>query len=56
MEKDPFHPRLYYNKQRRINNLDIKIENDDNKSKEFKDEYITIAIDSTGIKVTIRNQ
>ncbi len=31
---------------RRINKLDIKIEND-NKSKEFKDDYIVIAIDST---------
>ena len=29
---------------------------DDNKSKEFKDEYIVIAIDSTGIKVTDRGQ
>ena len=37
---------------RRINRLDIKI--DDNKSKKFKDEYIVIAIDSTGIKVTDR--
>ena len=41
---------------RRINKLDIKVETDDNKSKEFKDEYITIAIDSTGIKVTNRGQ
>ncbi len=40
---------------RRINRLDIKIENDD-KNKEFKDEYIVIAIDSTGIKVTNRGQ
>ncbi len=39
---------------RRINRLDIKI--DDNKSKKFKDEYIIIAIDSTGIKVTNRGQ
>ncbi len=38
---------------RRINRLDIKIK-DDNKSMEFKDEYIVIAIDSTGIKVTNR--
>jgi hypothetical protein len=44
---------LQYNKQRRINKLDIKIKEDD-KSKEFEDEYITIAIDSTGIKVTNR--
>ncbi len=40
---------------RRINRLDIKIENDD-KNKEFEDEYIIIAIDSTGIKVTNRGQ
>ncbi len=40
---------------RRINRLDIKIENDD-KSTDFKDEYIVIAIDSTGIKVTNRGQ
>jgi hypothetical protein len=41
--------------RRRINRLDVKIKEDD-KSKEFKDEYITIAIDSTGIKVTNRGQ
>jgi IS5 family transposase len=40
---------------RRINRLDIKIENDD-KNEQFKDEYIVIAIDSTGIKVTNRGQ
>ena len=40
---------------RRINRLDIKIKEDD-KSKEFEDEYITIAIDSIGIKVTNRGQ
>jgi hypothetical protein len=40
---------------RRINRLDIKI-NDIKDSKEFKDEYIVIAIDSTGIKVTNRGQ
>jgi len=39
---------------RRINKLDIKI--DDNKNKEFEDEYIVIAIDSTGIKITNRGQ
>ncbi len=39
---------------RRINRLDIKI--DDNKSKDFEAEYIVIAIDSTGIKVTNRGQ
>ncbi|MER5174370.1 MAG: IS5 family transposase, partial [Candidatus Nitrosocosmicus sp.] len=37
----------------RINRLDIKIQD---KSKEFEDEYIVIAIDSTGIKVTNRGQ
>ncbi len=40
---------------RRINRLDIKIENDD-KNKDFKDEYIVIAVDSTGIKVTNSGQ
>ena len=40
---------------RRINRLDIKI-NEDSKNKEFKDEYIIIAIDSTGIKITNRGQ
>ena len=39
---------------RRINKLDIKIKDTD--SKEFEDEYIIIAIDSTGIKVTNRGQ
>jgi hypothetical protein len=39
---------------RRINRLDIKI--DDNKNKDFEDDYIIIAIDSTGIKVTNRGQ
>ncbi|HXS59290.1 MAG TPA: transposase [Candidatus Sulfopaludibacter sp.] len=41
---------------RRINRLDIKINEDDNKNKEFEDEYIVIAIDSNGIKVTNRGQ
>jgi DDE family transposase len=40
---------------RRINRLDIKIK-EDNKNKEFEDEYIVIAMDSTGIKVTNRGQ
>jgi hypothetical protein len=40
---------------RRINRLDIMIK-EDNENKEFKDEYIVIAIDSTGIKVTNRGQ
>jgi len=41
---------------RRINRLDIKIKDTDSKNKEFKEEYIIIAIDSTGIKVTKRGQ
>jgi hypothetical protein len=40
---------------RRINRLDIKIK-EDNKSRDFEDEDIIIAIDSTGIKVTNRGQ
>jgi hypothetical protein len=39
---------------RRINKLNIPI--NDNKNGVSKDEYITIAIDSTGIKVTNRGQ
>ncbi len=39
---------------RRINRLDIKI--DDNKSKDFEDEYIVIAIDRPVIKVTNSGQ
>ncbi len=42
---------------RRINRLDIKVkETTDSKNKQFRDEYIIIAIDSTGIKVTNRGQ
>ena len=44
------------NKHRRINRLDIKIKDTDSKNKQFKDEYIVITIDSTGIKVTNRGQ
>lgn len=40
---------------RRINNLDIKIK-DNKSSKEFEYDYLIIAIDSTGIKVTNRGQ
>ena len=40
---------------RRINRLDIRIK-DITDSKKFKDEYIVIAIDSTGIKITNRGQ
>ena len=39
---------------RRINRLDIKI--NENKSREFEDDYIVVAIESTGIKVTNRGQ
>src|SRR6476659_3508846 len=40
--QSPFHPRLHYTINRRINRLNIKIKDTDNKSssKEFKDEYI----------------
>lgn len=41
---------------RRINRLDIQINDTDGKNKDFEDEYIIIAIDSTGIKVTNRGQ
>jgi len=41
---------------RRINRLDIKINDTDSKNTDFEDEYIVIAIDSTGIKVTNRGQ
>src|SRR6476620_11049510 len=41
---------------RRINRLDIKIKDTDSENKQFKDEYIVITIDSTGIKVTNRCQ
>ena len=47
----------YITINRRINRLDIKIKDTDNKSnKEFEDEYIIIAVDSTSIKVTNRGQ
>src|SRR3982751_854876 len=39
---------------RRINKLNIKIK--DNKYWEFQDDYLIIAIDSTGVKVTNRGQ
>ena len=42
---------------RRINKLNIQINNNNNnKDKVSKDEYLIIAIDSTGIKVTNRGQ
>ncbi len=52
----PSIPGFYNNKHRRINRLDIKTKEDDNKNKQFKDEYIVIAIDSNGIKITNRGQ
>ena len=50
-----FHTALHYNKHRRINKLDIKIK-EDNKSNKECQEYIVIAVDSTGIKITNRGQ
>ncbi len=41
--------------KKRINILNIEIK-DDGKNKEVEDEYIIIAIDNTGIKVTNRGQ
>jgi hypothetical protein len=41
---------------RRKNRLDVKIKDAIYDSNKFKDEYIVIAIDSTGIKVTNRGQ
>jgi hypothetical protein len=41
---------------RRINRLDIKIKDTTDSSNKSKDEYIVIAIDSTGTKVTNRGQ
>ncbi len=37
---------------RRINRLDIKIKDVDNKDNEIEDDYIVIAVDSAGTKVT----
>ena len=57
MLKEKYHPFLFTTiNRRRINRLDIKIKEDGNKNKEFEDEYIVIAIDSTGIKITNRGQ
>jgi hypothetical protein len=39
---------------RRINRLDLKTEND--KSRVFEEDYIVVAIDNTGIKVTNKDQ
>jgi len=53
--KENYHPfqilQLFVKKNKQT---DIKIKDTMNSSKEFKDEYIIIAIDSTGIKVTTR--
>jgi hypothetical protein len=51
--KVPYIPN-YTTISRRINKLDNEIK--DNKIKEFEDDYLIIAIDSTGIKVTNRGQ
>jgi IS5 family transposase len=45
----------YSNINRRINRLDIKIDDDANKSS-LHDDYFIIAIDSTGVKVTNRGE
>ena len=37
---------------RRINRLNVKIKDDNNKNTNMDDGYIIIAVDSTGIKVT----
>jgi hypothetical protein len=44
----------YSTTSKRINRLDIKIE--DSNSKEFENDYLVIAIDCTGIKVINRGQ
>jgi hypothetical protein len=44
----------YITISRRINRLDLKTEDD--KSRVFEDDYIVVAIDSTGVKFTNRNQ
>jgi len=46
-EKWYLHPRLHYNKHRRINRLIIKINEDNNKNKISKEEYIVVAKDIT---------
>ena len=54
-EKIPSIPH-YTTINRRINRLDIKIKDTDSKNKQFEDQCIVIAIDSTGIKVTNRRK
>ena len=41
---------------KRINRLNVKIKDDNNKNINLDDGYIIIAVDSTGIKVTNRSQ
>jgi hypothetical protein len=54
MLKENYHLSQFTTINRRINRLDIPI--NDNKDGVSKDEYLIIAIDSTGIKVTNRCQ
>ena len=54
MPEEKYLPILFTTINRRINKLNISIDAD--KHKVSKDEYIIIAIDSTGIKVTNRGQ
>ena len=54
-EKVPSIPN-YTTINRRINRLVIQIKDTTDSSKELEDEYIVIAIDSTGIKITNRGQ
>ena len=51
----PSIPDYYSNINRRINRLDIKIDDDANKSS-LHDDHFVIAIDSTGIKVSNRDE
>ena len=48
------HQFLFTTINRRINRLYIRIKDTTDSSKEFKDEYIIVAIDSTCVKVTNR--
>ncbi len=45
-----------YNNKQKDKQIGIKIKDTIDDGKEFKDEYIVIAIDSTGIQVTNRGQ
>lgn len=46
----------YSNISRRINRLDIKIEDDDDDKSNLHNDYFLIAIDSTGIKLSNRGE